>query len=211
MFTLLLTGVVYGLLYALLILGIIAYTSTFEWLLHRNVMHRPLGKFTYPFKAHAIVHHGLFKADATYHLSAHQNQGDKKTIPMAWWNALFLIPIAASPFILPAFIGGRSVVITAMIIIAAYYGLYEYIHFCMHLPKQRKIECLGIFRRLNGHHVLHHRYMHKNFNVVLPLADWLFGTLLIRSPVAFAQVRGTAVPDVQPKNQAQVLHEMLQQ
>ena len=68
----------------------------------------------------------------------------------------------------------------------------------MHLPKKRHIERSGIFFRLNGHHLLHHRYMHKNFNVVLPLADLCLGTLLLRSKIHFAQARGAAVPDVQP-------------
>jgi hypothetical protein len=34
--------------------------------------------------------------------------------------------------------------------------------------------------------------------VVLPLADLCCGTLLLRSKIAFAQVRGPSVPDVQP-------------
>ncbi|MGH7993446.1 MAG: fatty acid hydroxylase, partial [Limisphaerales bacterium] len=76
---------------------------------------------------------------------------------------------------------------------------YEYMHWCMHLPKKRYVEHSGIFFRLNGHHLLHHRYMHKNFNVVLPLADLCLGTLLLRSKVAFAQARGPSVPNVQPK------------
>jgi sterol desaturase/sphingolipid hydroxylase (fatty acid hydroxylase superfamily) len=69
----------------------------------------------------------------------------------------------------------------------------------MHLPKKRHMERSGIFFRLNGHHLLHHRYMGKNFNVVLPLADLCCRTLLLRSRVAFAQAQGPAVPDVQPK------------
>lgn len=40
--------------------------------------------------------------------------------------------------------------------------------------------------------------MNRNFNVVLPLADLCLGTLLLRSKVQFAQVRGESVPDVQP-------------
>jgi sterol desaturase/sphingolipid hydroxylase (fatty acid hydroxylase superfamily) len=68
----------------------------------------------------------------------------------------------------------------------------------MHLPRKRIVERSGIFFRLNGHHLLHHRYMHKNFNVVMPLADLCLGTLLLRSKVTFRQARGEAVPDVQP-------------
>ncbi|HSH95410.1 MAG TPA: hypothetical protein VK968_14800, partial [Roseimicrobium sp.] len=48
-------------------------------------------------------------------------------------------------------------------------------------------------------HLLHHRYMHKNFNVVLPLADFCLGTLIARSPIHFAQATGPAVPNVQPR------------
>jgi sterol desaturase/sphingolipid hydroxylase (fatty acid hydroxylase superfamily) len=79
-----------------------------------------------------------------------------------------------------------------------YYGAYEYLHWCMHLPRERRVERSGLFFRLNGHHLLHHRYMGKNFNVVCPLADLCLGTLLLRSPVAFAQATGPAVPNVQP-------------
>jgi hypothetical protein len=40
--------------------------------------------------------------------------------------------------------------------------------------------------------------MHKNFNVVLPIADLVLGTLLLRSKTRFAQVTGPSVPDLQP-------------
>jgi sterol desaturase/sphingolipid hydroxylase (fatty acid hydroxylase superfamily) len=68
----------------------------------------------------------------------------------------------------------------------------------MHLPRKRAVERSGIFFRLNGHHILHHRYMHKNFNVVFPFADFCMGTLILRSKIAFAQPKGTAVPNLQP-------------
>jgi sterol desaturase/sphingolipid hydroxylase (fatty acid hydroxylase superfamily) len=92
----------------------------------------------------------------------------------------------------------RPGVCGAALAFTSYYSVYEYLHWCMHLPRKRPVERSGIFFRLNGHHLLHHRYMHKNFNVVLPLADLLFGTLILRSKVAFAQVRGESVPNVQP-------------
>jgi hypothetical protein len=41
--------------------------------------------------------------------------------------------------------------------------------------------------------------MNKNFNVVLPLADSILGTLLLRSKVQFNQATGPSVPNVQPK------------
>lgn len=175
----------------------IVYASFFEWILHRYVMHRPIGRFTYPFRRHALVHHHVFKADHTYHLI---NEKDKETIPMAWWNGPLLIGLGLVPFLLWGWLGNAwGIPCGALLACSLYYGTYEYLHWCMHLPRRRTVERSGIFFRLNGHHLLHHRYMHKNFNVVLPLADLLLGTLLLRSKVHFRQVEGPSVPNVQPR------------
>ena len=175
----------------------VVYASSFEWILHRFIMHRPFGKFRYPFERHALIHHHIFRADHTYHRI---DEKDAETIPMAWWNGPAIIAAGLQPYVLVSWLTGQwGLLCGAALLCVAYYGAYEYIHWCMHLPKKRSVERSGIFFRLNGHHLLHHRYMGKNFNVVLPLADLLFGTLLLRSKVHFAQARGPAVPDVQPK------------
>jgi hypothetical protein len=174
-----------------------AFASLFEWTLHRFVMHRPVGAFRYPFERHALVHHRIFRADHTYHLV---RESDKKTIPMAWWNGPALIAVCVSPFVVASVFTGRwGMAAGALISFVVYYTAYEYLHWCMHLPRQRHVERSGIFFRLNGHHLLHHRYMRKNFNVVFPLADLCLGTLLLRSKLHFKQALGPAVPNVQPR------------
>lgn len=175
----------------------IIYCSFFEWMLHKYVMHRPVGPFRYPFQAHAIVHHGTFKADHSYHL---QDEADKHTVPMAWWNAPVMWLLHIGPVLLFQHLLGQPVAIGLLGAMILYYATYEYLHWCMHIPRNRKLERSGLFFRLNGHHLLHHRYMHKNFNVVLPLFDVLFGTLLTRSLVKFAQASGPSLPDVQPRD-----------
>jgi len=174
----------------------IVFASFFEWVLHKYVMHRPVWNFRYAFQAHAVVHHQIFKADKTYHLL---NEKDKETIPMAWWNGPVLILIGVAPYaILSWLIGEWAFASGGLLAFIGYYATYEYIHWCMHLPKARRIEKPWWFRKLNGHHLLHHRYMHKNFNVVLPLADYFLGTLMLRAKTRFAQATGPSVPDVQP-------------
>ncbi len=178
-------------------LGLV-FVSFCEWVLHRYVMHRPLRWLRYPFQAHAVVHHHIFKGDTTYHL---HDEADKHTIPMAWWNGPVLVAIMMLPMLGLAWaVGSRALALGALLGIGGYYCVYEYIHWCMHLPKARRVEKSRLFQKLNGHHILHHRYMHKNFNVVLPLADLCLGTLLRRSKVRFAQPQGPAVPDVQPRH-----------
>ncbi len=176
-------------------LAMVVFASFFEWTLHRFVMHKKLKFFSYPFRTHAQVHHQIFKADESYHLS---DPKDAEEIPMAWWNGPALIFLCCLVFLPAAIFVSWWWMLGAVIGAGAYYAAYEYIHWCMHKPRERIIERNGLFFRLNGHHLLHHRYMHKNFNVVLPLADLCLGTLLLRSPIRFAQAEGKRVPNVQP-------------
>jgi sterol desaturase/sphingolipid hydroxylase (fatty acid hydroxylase superfamily) len=119
---------------------------------------------------------------------------------MAWWNGPVLVALCQVPFLIVAITLKKwGLVCGAALACTVYYAVYEYLHWCMHLPRKRHVERSGIFFRLNGHHLLHHRYMRKNFNVVLPLADLLLGTMILRSKVAFAQARGVSVPNVQPR------------
>ncbi len=176
--------------------GGVVFASFFEWTLHRYIMHRPMGAFRYPYERHALIHHRIFRADESYHLL---NERDKATIPMAWWNGPAMVAICELPVLAVAYaLGLWGLALGGFAAFVMYYSAYEYLHWCMHLPRKRVVERSGIFFRLNGHHLLHHRYMHKNFNVVLPLADLCLGTLLSRSKVSFRQARGEAVPDVQP-------------
>ena len=115
------------------------------------------------------MHHRIFKADHTYHLV---NERDKRTIPMAWWNGPAIVAVCQLPFLAAALLLHKwGILCGAAVACTLYFTAYEYLHWCMHLPKKRHVERSGIFFRLNGHHLLHHRYMGKNFNVVLPLAD----------------------------------------
>jgi len=186
-------------MFLVILFASVAYVCNCEYWLHRIFMHRPVWKFDYPFRAHAVTHHGLFKSDKTYHV---QNDADKEKIPMAWWNGPALVTLFGLPMVFVSWLLGMwSIVVTVVIVAAIYYGLYEYLHWCMHLPlqKRRIIERSWFFCRLNGHHLLHHRYMGKNFNVVLPFCDLCYGTLMLRSKIRFPQARGPSVPDVQPR------------
>lgn len=175
-----------------------AFASFFEWAFHRFVMHQPRVGFRYPYERHALIHHRIFKADHTYHLI---DDKDKHTIPMAWWNGPALIAVCEVPFLIIAAVTGNwGLPVGTLTAFVSYYAAYEYMHWCMHLPRRRHVERSGIFFRLNGHHLLHHRYMNRNFNVVLPLADLCLGTLLLRSKIHFQQAEAPSLPNVQPRS-----------
>jgi hypothetical protein len=149
-------------------MGFFAYASFFEWVLHRYIMHSLL--WNYPFQAHALVHHGLFRADHTYHL---RHEKDKKKVTFAWWNAPGLLLLHMPLLLGSAYLFGWAVFWGGLTALGLYYVLYESLHWCMHVPGNRWVERTKIFQWLNGRHYLHHRYAFKNLNVVFPLADWL--------------------------------------
>jgi hypothetical protein len=158
----------------------IVYSSFFEWLLHRNLMHRPLLGFRYPYRTHALTHHRVFEWDESYHLLREEDAG---TVTMAWWNApaliAFNVPVVSGVswaiFRLGSagFWGASAGALLAM---ACYYATYETLHWCMHVPKERWIQRTRLFRFLDDHHRMHHKRPNRNLNVVFPLADWILRT-----------------------------------
>src|ERR1039457_1902602 len=118
---------------------------------------------------------------------------------MAWGAGPAIVAACQLPFLIWALFSHKwGVLCGAAVACTVYFTAYEYLHWCMHLPKKRHVERSGIFFRLNGHPLRHQRYMGKNVTVVFRLADLCCVTLLLRSRVAFAQAQGPSVPNVQP-------------
>jgi hypothetical protein len=165
---------------AALFAGVFVYSSLFEWTLHRYLMHRPF-VLRYPYRAHALTHHRLFRADSSYVLA---RQEDVHDIRFAIWNAPLLIGLHVPLLWLLGRATGWPVLVPGLLAMGVYYALYESLHWCMHVPKSRRIERTAVFKWLSAHHRAHHRRHDTNLNVVFPLADFLFGTLRSWTPTA---------------------------
>jgi sterol desaturase/sphingolipid hydroxylase (fatty acid hydroxylase superfamily) len=80
---------------------------------------------------------------------------------------------------------GRNVAALFVLSTTFYYLLYELLHLAYHLPAQHPVARLRIVGRLRRHHQLHHdprRMTEGNFNVSIPLFDWILGTRLGAEP-----------------------------
>ncbi len=153
----------------------IVFASFFEWALHRWLMHGVLFK-GYPYRKHDQVHHVVFDSDAGYHL---RDQEHRTIVTMAWWNAPVLMFVNLPlPGLIALWLGSWSVVIGAMSALLAYYAMYEYFHWCMHVPSARWFQNTRLFRGIDRHHRIHHLDPSKNLNVVLPIADLVLRTRL---------------------------------
>jgi len=154
-------------------ISFLLYASFFEWFLHRFLMHQPI--WSYPFRSHALIHHGIFRAGPTYFLLQDEN---RKKVRFAWWNAPLILGLHAPVVLWIQYLLHINIFFGGMTALGFYYFLYEYFHFCMHVPKGRWIEKRVWFGWLDAHHHTHHKRHYNNLNVVLPLADLVFGTLV---------------------------------
>ncbi len=153
------------------------YASFFEWALHKYIMHMDIF-MKYAYRTHQLEHHEIFKADQTYFLNQDPHtDADLKHVTFAWWNAPLLIGLHLPLFTLAYFFaGGLAAVIGSVVAMISYYALYEYLHFCMHVPANRPFENTRFFKFVQTHHRLHHVHYMKNLNVVVPIADVILGT-----------------------------------
>ena len=156
--------------------GGFVYCSFFEWALHRYIMHSE--RFLkYSFRTHQLQHHGVFRADASYFLGEEHDEDAMEHVTFAWWNAPLLFSLNAPICVLLYFFaGGWASVVGFAAAMGSYYALYEYFHYCMHLPKDRFFERTRFFKFVQLHHRLHHVHYMKNLNVVIPIADFILRT-----------------------------------
>jgi hypothetical protein len=158
--------------------GISACLMSFvEHFIHSELMHRNtlLAKRFPPFAKvhynHAALHHSQYHkafSDAPVapgqdrHIRLDVREGVIEAIPIAALISIF------SP------VGGAMFVIVVLM----HHILWNQIHLEMHKSEGRFFSNWRFYKFCARHHFLHHRHPDKNFNVVLPLADFVCGTYM---------------------------------
>jgi hypothetical protein len=168
--------------------------SPMEWLVHRYVYHRPVIPFLRPvYRIHHLSHHSVFFPTWRY-----VTDGPPRRLPVLsgdvsrvytspFWNGMtraihfaFYMTLALLTIWLPAWLVTHHLpfLIGAVLGSAIVSNLFVAVHDTIHRPgSHRLIEAQGWFRFLDEHHYIHHVDTEANVNFLLPLADWLFGTL----------------------------------
>jgi hypothetical protein len=148
-----------------------------EWAFHRGPMHRTVGPRIF-YKNHTLLHHKAFLHD---HMQV-DDMRELGLIMMPWYTMLILFGIASPIAIVAGLLRGPAVAGMFFFVAAGYFLMYATLHALYHMPDQllRRWHLGGpLFRRLQAHHTLHHRLdrmTHTNFNVTIPLMDWLLRT-----------------------------------
>ena len=173
--------------------------SVWEWAFHRYLYHRDRGGLLRPlFLTHQRDHHHVYFPPWRL-VSDSWGDGSKGAHPSVWTpvaSALLGRKVTVSDRLVYlvlgagviggggalvsghlAFLGGTCVAGVAITL------TFTRTHAAIHHPgSHRLIERLPWFPFLARHHYQHHLDEESNANFLLPLADWLFGTLRLPDP-----------------------------
>ncbi|MBC8101606.1 MAG: hypothetical protein H7Z41_03355 [Cytophagales bacterium] len=150
------------------------YCSFFEWFVHRHVMHVKRFPLHDAFRGHVIVHHQLYHGENFLV----KTPGRAPSVTLRWYAFPGMIAIHLPFFGLFQWMTGLPIFWGAMLGCILYFSGYEYTHYLMHVPRGHFVERFRWFQFLREHHRLHHKYMLRNMNVFIPLADLCYGTLV---------------------------------
>lgn len=184
--------------------------SVWEWAFHRYLYHRDRGGLLRPlFLTHQRDHHFVFFPP--WRLTSDTwDDGSAGAHPSVWTpvaSTLLGRPVTVSDRLVylvlgAGVIGGGGALVTghwAFLWGTCTAGVaitltFTRVHAAVHHPGSHPLlERLPGFPFLARHHYLHHLDMESNANFLLPLADWLFGTLRLPEPGAELLAAGRAM------------------
>lgn len=172
----------------------LVFFSWGEYTVHRSFGHtkRPLGMLFY--RRHTGDHHSFF---VETRMPYEETRDFRVILFPAWLIVIYTLFLA-----LPAYVGLGMVspnvgALVAATLVAGYLT-YEFMHTCQHLPEDHFLSGLPWIRHMRRHHALHHRralMRSKNFNLVFPLFDWIYGTYLAEPLGASADPAASELDD----------------
>jgi hypothetical protein len=146
------------------------YCSFFEWFIHRHIMHVKRFPLHDAFRGHTLVHHQLYHGER---FTVQPGQ-PAPHVALRWYAFPSMLAAHMVLFAIFQKLTGLPIFWGATIGGVLYFSGYEYTHYLMHVPKGHFVERFGWFQFLRNHHRLHHKYMLRNLNVFVPLADVCF-------------------------------------
>ena len=161
----------------LVLLPLLLLGSLVVWTVHKFPLHRPMGPLRAIYKIHSLQHHRFF----TDQVTEYESPRDFAIVFFPWFTPVTVVLLQMPAFYFGAKALGASenLALIASLINPIYYLLYELFHFSSHVPASSLLLRVPFLRAMREHHRIHHdpllmaRY---NFNVVLPICDWVFGT-----------------------------------
>jgi hypothetical protein len=147
-----------------------------EWRAHKRVLHHRIWPLGILFDRHTPIHHKIYQHDSMAMKSTMEFR--EVLMPAAGVAAIVALsaPIAyAVARLLTPNCGWIALATSGIYVLA-----YELSHLSYHMPEDSVVGRWRVVRVLREHHRRHHHpaLMQKwNFNVTIPIFDWLHGTV----------------------------------
>jgi hypothetical protein len=159
----------------LVVPAVFLLANFFEWRVHKDVLHRRRWPLEVIYDKHTPMHHMVYIEEDMALRSTKEFR--LVLIPAAGVLGIVLLAAPAATAIgrLWSAPAGWLFLVTASLYMAS----YEVLHLCYHAPSESFIGRLAFIKVMRAHHAKHHdpRFMQKwNFNVTVPLFDWVMGT-----------------------------------
>jgi hypothetical protein len=167
----------------------LAFGNAVEWHAHRGLLHRRTWPLQVLYLRHTPQHHAVYVAGDMFI----RDWRELKFVLLPAYGVAGLV-LVTSPITAALWLAGQPNLAALWVAsVVAYVLLYEWFHLAYHLPADGIVGGLRLTRWLRRHHERHHapQLMQRwNFNVTVPLWDYVRGTVH-REPLP---ATGAAVP-----------------
>ena len=149
--------------------------NSFEWWIHKYVMHRPVRGLMGIYRRHTLAHHQFFTAVEP----AFDSTRDFRIVFFPPYALVAFIALSIVPALILHLLGLPNAAWLLLITNVGLYLNYELFHYCCHVRDDSLVRRIPLINTIRRHHVAHHEpavMMTRNFNLTYPIADWVFGT-----------------------------------
>ncbi len=159
----------------LLMIPMFLFGNWVEWAGHRYILHRPTRLMKAVYKRHVAVHHLFF----THRTLKCAGQKEWRALLFPPFAPVLFVLCAVPPALLVGYLWSANAGYIAMITMAGYFLLYEGLHVLSHIENSPFLDSLPLINTVRQMHAFHHNpeFMGtRNFNILFPICDVLFGT-----------------------------------
>lgn len=147
-----------------------------EWRVHKDILHRRVPPFQILYDRHERLHHVIFTHDDM----GLRSLRELKLVLLPTFVIVIILALLMPLGLLLAQVVPRNCALLFVATSLLFFLMYEWLHLAYHLPAQTRIGRNPLLAKLRELHQRHHdpRLMKRwNFNVTVPLFDWLHGTI----------------------------------
>lgn len=154
---------------------IFVFSNAVEWRAHKYLLHRRTRFMEVLYDRHTPEHHVIY----VFEDMAIRSRQEFKLVLIPAFGILAVF-VLTTPILAGLWLAGQQNLAALFVMSSMFYVLsYEWLHLSYHMPPESFIGRRRVIRFLRHHHATHHRpeLMQKwNFNVNVPLWDWVKGT-----------------------------------